>query len=157
MIEILIPNYKKLELRYLIADFNGTLAEDGIIIKGVEEKLTYLSKLLEIYVITADTFGKAKEQLKSVNCQLVVLENLENQSFQKLEFLNKFDKQHVVAIGNGANDILLLKNAELSIGVINKEGVFSEVIKNCQIICNNIIDALDLLINPKRLVATLRR
>lgn len=60
MISIKIPGFKELHLSFLVLDFNGTLATDGKIIKGVTENLNKLASKLKIHVITADTFGKAK-------------------------------------------------------------------------------------------------
>jgi len=51
----------------------------------------------------------------------------------------------------------MLKNASLEILVINKEDAASVCFNNADIICNNTIDALELLLNPLRIIATLRR
>ena len=55
MMTIEIPDYKTLELEYLVVDYNGTLAVDGEIRDGVKERLSRLSKDFTIYVLTADT------------------------------------------------------------------------------------------------------
>ena len=60
MIKIDIPGYQTLGLEHLVLDHNGTLACDGLLIKGVRECLTILSAELTIHVLTADTFGKAR-------------------------------------------------------------------------------------------------
>ena len=52
-----IPDYKILDLKYLVLDYNGTIAVDGKIPQGVREQLKALSKELEVYVLTADTYG----------------------------------------------------------------------------------------------------
>ena len=52
-----IPGYKKLQITTLLLDYNGTIAEDGIIRPAVKERLQKLSKELSIYVLTADTHG----------------------------------------------------------------------------------------------------
>jgi soluble P-type ATPase len=57
MIKIEIPGYGNQELMNLMLDLNGTLAVDGELINGVKERLNNLSELLDIYVVTADTFG----------------------------------------------------------------------------------------------------
>jgi soluble P-type ATPase len=63
MIEIKIPGYKTLQLKHLVLDHNGTLAVDGILVAGVKESLDRLSADMEIHVLTADTFGKARSQM----------------------------------------------------------------------------------------------
>jgi len=66
MIEIDIPGFGPLKLENLVLDYNGTLAVDGVLIGGVGERLSVLSKKLTVYVITADTFGNAREGLKGI-------------------------------------------------------------------------------------------
>ena len=43
-----IPGYKKLQITTLLLDYNGTIAEDGIIRPAVKERLQKLSKELSI-------------------------------------------------------------------------------------------------------------
>lgn len=46
-ITVEIPGYQKLQIRYLILDYNGTIALDGTLQKGVAERLQQLSEQLE--------------------------------------------------------------------------------------------------------------
>jgi len=156
MIKIDIPGLKKIDLKYLILDFNGTLAKDGILINGVKEKLINLSGKIEIYVVTADTFGLAGSELKSVPCQLTIIDS-NDQAKKKEKFIKRLGKKNVCAVGNGFNDNLMVKNAALGISVIQEEGASSVTILNSHIICKSVLDALELLENPKRISATLRR
>jgi len=57
MISIDIPGYKTLRLKYLVLDYNGTLAVDGLLLPGVVKQLNALSERLKVHVVTADTFG----------------------------------------------------------------------------------------------------
>ena len=57
--KIEIPGFKVLNIKYLVLDYNGTIALDGCIADAVKERLKNLSKELEIYVLTADTHGTA--------------------------------------------------------------------------------------------------
>jgi soluble P-type ATPase len=50
----------------------------------------------------------------------------------------------------------MVKEAALGIAVIEKEGAAVETLLAADIVCGNILDALELLLNPKRLIATLR-
>lgn len=153
MIEI--PGNKTIRAEYLVLDYNGTLAIDGTIISGVKEILNSLAEKISIYVVTADTFGQAVNNLKEINCQCSVL-NGNNQQQQKLQFITKLGEQKVIAIGNGMNDMLMLKNSALGIAVIQKEGTSLKTLFNADIVCEDITDALDLLRNPLRISATLR-
>jgi soluble P-type ATPase len=63
---------------------------------------------------------------------------------------------HVVAIGNGRNDRKMLDVAALGIAVCGAEGAAAETLQAGDIVVGRIVDALDLLLHPKRLMATLR-
>lgn len=75
---------------------------------------------------------------------------------EKFEFLKTLDLESTVAIGNGSNDQLILKEAALGISVLGEEGVSVSAMKNADIVVKNILNALDLFMKPKRLIATLR-
>jgi soluble P-type ATPase len=63
MLEIVIPGDRTLGLQHLVLDYNGTLACDGELLAGVKPRLDDLSRHLDIHVLTADTFGKARTAL----------------------------------------------------------------------------------------------
>ena len=155
MIRIEIPGMGLIQAEHLVLDYNGTLAIDGSVIEGVKEKLNILAEKINIHVLTADTFGKAANKLKEVYCKLTVL-NGDKQALQKQQFINQLGNKKVIAIGNGLNDMLMLKDAVLGIAVIQKEGASSKTLFNADIVCKSISDALDLFVNPLRLAATLR-
>jgi P-type E1-E2 ATPase len=155
MITIDIPGHKKIKLSHLVLDYNGTVACDGKLIAGVKKCLTTLSQSLKIHVITADTFGKAKAGLKGVPCKLSILP-LANQDAGKLAYVKKLKAANTVCIGNGRNDRLMLKAAGLGIAVILEEGASVQTVKDADVVCTSIISALELLLHPLRLVATLR-
>ena len=156
MIEIDIPGYKGLVLGYLVMDYNGTLAVDGALLAGVKERLAVLGEELEIHVVTADTFGKVREELAWVGCKVVVLEE-RDQVGAKGEYVLSLGAEYVVGIGNGRNDRLMLKEAELGIALVQAEGAAVETVMAADMVCGSILDGLDLLIHPTRLVAGLRK
>jgi P-type E1-E2 ATPase len=156
MIIIEIKGYSKIKAEHLVLDFNGTLAIDGKLIDGTKQLLELLSKHLTIHILTADTFNSSAKELSEINSKVKVLEQ-EFQDIQKEEYVLEIGEKTVVAIGNGLNDALMLKSAALGIAVIQKEGASAKTILNADIICQNIIDALELLINPVRICATLRK
>jgi len=155
MIEINIPTFGFLRLAYLVTDYNGTLAKDGILLPGVSDRLIKLASLLELHVLTADTFGLAEAQLRDLPIKLTVLSK-NNEALQKQQYLEAIGAENVVAFGNGNNDQMMLRAARLSITVIGPEGASFGAIQAANIIVTNIGDGLDLLINPLRCVATLR-
>ncbi|WP_069650657.1 HAD family hydrolase [Caloranaerobacter ferrireducens] len=155
MIELDIPSYKQLKIKYVIFDYNGTLAVDGIMKSEIKEKLKKLSEKVEVYVLTADTYGNVKENLRDVNVNLKIISQ-ENGKIDKLNFVKELGAEYCIAIGNGNNDMLMLKEVQIGIVIIGDEGCFVETIKNSDIITKNIDTCLDLLLNPNRLKATLR-
>ena len=155
MIEVAIPGFKPLCLEHLVLDYNGTLAIDGEPIDGVGKRLNDLAEHLRVHVITADTFGKAKARLKNIECNLIILQG-EDHHERKLAFVNTLNAQRTVCIGNGRNDRRMLSAAALGIGVIQQEGASSEALLAAHLVVKDINSALDILLNPKRLVATLR-
>jgi len=155
MLSIQIPDFGALALDHLVLDYNGTLAVDGVLLPGVKEALNSLSRDLTVYVVTADTFGKAGDGLEGVDCHLTVLEQ-GRQDRAKLNFVNGLGAAKTASIGNGRNDALMLEASALGIAVILGEGASSASLKAADIVCTRIVDALELLSHPLRLTATLR-
>lgn len=155
MIEISIPGYGQLRLKYIVLDYNGTLALDGELISGVREALEELSRDLEIHVLTADTFGKVRSRLEGLPCSINVLP-LEDQDIGKLEYVKGLGSEQAVAVGNGRNDRLMLEEAALGIAVVLGEGAARQAILSADVVCTGILSALELLSTPLRLTATLR-
>ncbi len=155
MIRLDIQGFGLLELRHFVSDFSGTLAEDGLLLPGIREKLRELSEHLTIHVITSDTFGKAREELRGVTCRIQVLEGHRHLT-QKETYIASLGSDTVVALGNGNNDAGMVRAARLGICVCLKEGCSVSALTASAILVRSPIDAIDLLLNPKRLTATLR-
>ena len=155
MVQVTVPGHRAFQLSHLVLDYNGTLACDGRLLDGVRERLVGLSSQLQVHVVTADTFGNAASELSAIPCKLSVLP-AENQHTAKLGYVKQLGAEATVCIGNGRNDRLMLEEAALGILVIQEEGAAAETLLSSDIVCRDILSALDLLGNPKRLVATLR-
>jgi soluble P-type ATPase len=155
MIQIDIPEFNILKLEHFVTDYSGTLSEDGRVLPGVRGKLNALSEKLKVHIITSDTFGMAGKELEGVNCTLHVLEGPGHRA-QKENYVLSLGADSVVALGNGNNDAKMLRAAKVGISVCLKEGVSVEALKAARILVRSPIDAIDLLLNPKRLTATLR-
>jgi P-type E1-E2 ATPase len=156
MIEIDVPGYRTLRFRHLVLDVNGTLAKDGRLIRGVAPILARLRTKLEIHLVTADTHGRQKSINRTLGMEAVTIPP-GNQSRAKLEYIRRLGKNSVVAIGNGANDAAMLEAADLGIAVIGPEGAFTGSVFKADVVAHDIESALQLLLYPKRLMATLRR
>ena len=155
MMEINIPGLKALRLTHLVLDFNGTLARDGKVLEGVRERLETLARELEIHVLTADTFGTVQEAMAGIPCRTIVVPDTA-QAEAKAKHVHELGRDGVVAIGNGRNDRLMLQNARLAIAVMQEEGASPQVFLAADVAVPDINCALDLLIHPLRLIATLR-
>ena len=153
--EINIPGGGWFRLRFLVADYNGTLARDGTLIPEVIPLLLALARELEVHVVTADTFGTAPDSLRVLPVKLRVLP-LERQDQEKANYIRELGTQATVCLGNGRNDILMLEEAALGICVTESEGACVQTLLAADIVCRSAPDALNLLLNPKRLIATLR-
>lgn len=155
MLDLTIPGFGRLELTDAVFDYNGTLAADGLLLEGVQERIRHLSSQLRVHVVTADTFGSAAMQVQRLPCALVIMD-AGNQAEAKRDFVQNLRADHVVAIGNGRNDRMMLDAARLGIAVCGAEGAAAESVQASDIVVHRVVDALDLLLKPKRLVATLR-
>jgi soluble P-type ATPase len=155
MLIIAIPGREALNIHHLVLDYNGTLARDGVLIEGVAPLLERLAGRLQIHVVTGDTFGKARAALAQLPCETVILEP-NGQATAKLEHLARLGASKTVCIGNGRNDRLMLQAAGLGIAVVQAEGASAETLQAADIVTGNIHDALELLLHPLRIAATLR-
>jgi P-type E1-E2 ATPase len=155
VIEINVPGFGVLRLEHLVLDFNGTLAVDGELLPGVAERLATLARRLSVHVMTADTHGTAARALAPLPCSLAVAPP-SRQAEAKRHFVESLGAEHVVAIGNGRNDRLMLEAARVGIAVLQREGADSKALAAADLVVPAIEDALDLLAHPLRLVASLR-
>ncbi len=155
MLEIDIPGFGLVKLEHLVSDFTGTLSVDGRLLPGVKEQLNEIAKFLKIHILTADTFGRAKAELKGIDCEIHILSG-EDHDVQKEEYVKMLGAEGVVAFGNGNNDRRMLKAARLGIAVSQGEGCAVDAIMAADIHVISANTGLELLLYPKRIKATLR-
>jgi len=156
MIELNVPGRETLKLNYLVCDVNGTLALDGRLLDGVVRGFKTLRDRLEIHLVSADTFGT----LMQINHQLEVHAHIippGDETTQKAEFVQRLGAEHVIAIGQGANDRAMLQTAAIGICILSREGAASETLMSADVIVPDIVAALELLEKPLRMIATLRK
>jgi soluble P-type ATPase len=155
MFELDIPGFGHINLEHLVSDFTGTLSVDGKLLAGVKDRFNQLAESLSIHVLTADTFNMANTELENINCDVRILTG-DDHDLQKEEYVKKLGADCVVAFGNGNNDRKMLKAAKIGIAVCLNEGCATDAAISANIMVTSATDALDLLLNPKRLKATLR-
>ncbi len=155
MLKIDIPGYGTLELGHLLLDVNGTIAAGGELLPGVAETLAALADVLDIVAVTADTHGTAATLKAEAGIAVRIIER-GAEGEQKRDLLRELGAERTVAIGNGANDALMLGEAAVGIVVIGAEGAAAGAVRAADVVVTDIGDALALLSEPRRLVATLR-
>lgn len=154
MLSISIPGREELCLSHLILDYNGTIAQDGELIPGIAPRLEDLSQSLSICVITADTHGTAAQKCAGLPLEVLTFPTTEVGQIKAEEARKRTGG--VACIGNGYNDIQMSDVCDLSICVMGKEGCCGALLMHTDVVVASILDALDLLLKPSRLRATLR-
>jgi soluble P-type ATPase len=155
MITIHVPGYRELRLSHLVLDYNGTIACHGGLIPGVGARLAALAAHLAIYIVTADTFGTVQGQVARLPAELVIIP-AGDQAEAKQALVQRLGADQTVAVGNGRNDRLMLRDAALGIAVLQTEGVAVETLLAAAVAVPDILAALDLLLVPESLQASLR-
>jgi len=156
MLNLEIPGFDHIAAEYLVMDLNGTLGLEGVPDEGVIQRLRNLSGTLKLVVLTADTHGHAKDLPTDFGMEIQKL-TPGNEDEQKQAFVKKMGSERTITLGNGSNDALMLKESRIGICVIGEEGASMKGIMSADIAVHHIHHALDLLLKPKRLLATLRR
>jgi soluble P-type ATPase len=155
MFELDVPGFGHIRLGHMVSDFTGTLSVDGRLMPGVKERLNRIAEFLQIHILTADTFGMARAELADIKCIVHILEGKEH-DVQKEDYVKQLGQDSVITFGNGNNDRRMLKTARIGIAICLNEGCSIDTITSANILVTSTTDALDLLLNQKRLKATLR-
>ena len=156
MIELNIPGRGTLQLEHLVFDVNGTLAVDGKLLEGLPRLILSLQDRLIIHLLTADTHGQQSIIDQQLGLQAVKV-TPGQESEQKAEYIRQLGMERVVAIGQGANDAAMLDIAAIGVGILSVEGIAQPTFLAADILVPDIFSALQLLENPLRIVATLRK
>lgn len=156
MISVQLPNGRQYEFHHVVFDYNGTLAEDGRMSDGVRELLAELAAKVHVAVITADTFGLAQQELATVPGVELIILAADQDGTEKARRVLEWGAEHTVVVGNGINDQPMFFIAGLKICVQGPEGVSTGVLAAANIVVQSPSDAIRLLLQPKRLIATMR-
>lgn len=155
MISLDIPGFGKLEIENLVLDYNGTLALDGNLLPGVGRLLRELSEDVQIHVLTADTLGQCEEELSGLPVTIHIISgNTEDRA--KLDYVQTLGLDKCACIGNGRNDMLMLKEAALGIIISGVECMSMKAARAADLVATDISSALGLFTHPVRMLTTLR-
>ena len=160
MIKLTIPGFGPLDIRRVVTDYTGTHSFQGVVRKSVKTRLARLGKLIEVHVLTIDTFGTARRELARLPVELHFLNKERRNDKEKQQFVLKYEPKYVAAFGNGTIDRLILKTVRdaggLAVAVDNGEGCALDAILNANVLVHGSEQALDLLLEPNSCKATLR-
>jgi soluble P-type ATPase len=155
MFTLAVPEYGSLTLTHCVADYTGTLSVEGRLVPGVRDGLCGLAKLVDVHVLTSDTFGTARQELTGTPCTLHILTG-EDHAGQKEAYVRQLGAEQVIALGNGNNDRLMLQAARIGVAVMLAEGCAGQALTAADILVHSPLDAFNLLLSPNRLKAVLR-
>src|SRR6266403_2281756 len=148
-----IPGQAELEINTIILDLNGTLSVGGVVPEGVKERLAKLHDMgFQVLFFTGNTRNDADELAADLGIEW----KLAKSAADKARLAHELGAETCATIGNGLIDLELIKAAKLGIVTLQAEGVHTKTLLEADIIIPTINDALDLFIDPQRLIATLR-
>lgn len=154
MLCVHIPGRGDLNLSHLVLDYNGTIALDGDLISGVAPRLEALAQDLDILVMTADNHGTAAKACNGLPVRVLTFPVEAVGEIKAREVLTL--QGGVACVGNGFNDVAMAEACDLSVCVMGSEGCCGALMAKCDVVVTSVTDALDLLLKPQRLRATLR-
>ncbi len=156
MIELNIPGRGSLRIEHLVCDLNGTLSVDGNLLEGMPRLLKKLSDRLTIHILTANT----RHNIETIELQLGISVHTiprGQETEQKAAYVRELGTEKVIAIGQGANDAAMLKEAAIGICVLSQEGTSTQAVQSADLLVPDIYCAFELIEKPLRLVASLRQ
>ncbi len=149
--EVDVPGHGRIEFNAILFDLNGTLGVEGRVPEDVKGLLTRLASRCTVVILSADTFGTLEEEFKGLPVRIERVSS----GAEKAEIAEGY--RPYVAIGNGNNDVAMLEKAELAFCVIGKEGASVDALLASDVVVTDVRDAMEMLLDEKKLIATLRR
>src|SRR5207253_7648038 len=116
------------------------------------ERLQALAVHLSLHALTAGTHGNIAELEHELGFSLHLISRGE----EKMHFVEQLGPAHVIAFGNGRNDVAMLRLAAIGVAILAGEGVAIDALQAADVLATGPIDAINLVLKPKRLIATLR-
>lgn len=151
-----IPKVGSYNIENIVFDFNGTLAGDGKVSPRIFRQILGLTQELNVFILTADTFNTVKDIFEGTEVRVNIVSK-ENGSLDKKRFIKKLGSNQTIALGNGSNDSLMLKESIISIAVLGSEGLSMGALENADLMIRDINDFFEMMKEPKKLIATLRK
>ena len=155
MLDVDIPGWGSYHFSAVLFDLNGTLAQNGQLAASTRARLLQLGERLALYVISADTHGTLAEVTEGLPLQARRLQGTLGAE-EKRRLVLELGAEHTIAVGNGRNDAAMLRQAALGIAILGAEGAAVETLLAADLVFPHIDDALESLLHPRRLLATLR-
>ena len=142
-----------LEINTIVLDLNGTLSVNGVIPSEIPGLLSQLKKLdVRLILLSGDIRGNAQKLADDLGMELVVAKN----AHEKEKAILQLEPETCAAVGNARIDIGAFKHAKLSIATLQAEGIHVDILKYVDILVPSVADALNLFINKKSLLATMK-
>ncbi len=116
-----IPGRGTYDIQHVVFDLNGTLAVDGELVDGVLRRLVELKVTAHLVVVTADAYGEAARLGDRLGLEIVVVQP-GDEAEQKAEHVRRLGVERCIAVGNGANDVLMLRESAIGVCVMGPEG-----------------------------------
>ncbi|AJC72198.1 HAD family hydrolase [Thermococcus guaymasensis DSM 11113] len=145
-----IPGLNVLEFQAVLFDLNGTLGVEGKVPEDVKKLLTKLADRYTVVILSADTFGTLEEEFKGLPVRIERVST----GAEKAEIAEGYAPY--AAVGNGNNDVAMLEKAELAFCVIGKEGAAVDALLASDVVVTDVRDAIETLLDERKLIATLR-
>jgi len=155
MLTYKIPGRKDIAIDNVVFDYNGTIAVDGKLIAGVKELIAKLGEQVNVYVVTADTYGTVREECQKMNVEVLTFPT-ENAGESKRQIVKELKGERTLCVGNGFNDISMFDEAILAIAVIEGEGACGRCLLSADIVTRSIAEALAIILDQNKIKATLR-
>jgi P-type E1-E2 ATPase len=157
LIETEIPSLGKIAIKNIVFDLNGTLAMTGHISDDVKTKLKLLANTVNVIIASADTRGNLANIGEELGVETHRLKLKQPEDEEKRQLVEDLGAENTVAVGNGMNDVDMLKEAKIGIVVVGKEGAAVKALNSADIVVTDPSDALELFLHPIILKSTLRK
>ncbi len=155
MLTYKIPGRDEIKIENIVFDYNGTIAIDGSVIDGVKELIEELANHLNVYILTADTYGTVREECKKISAEIISFTD-ENTGLEKKKIVDELGADKSICIGNGFNDIDMFETAAIAIATIEGEGACTKLLLAADIVTRSIEDAIEIVLCENKMKAILR-
>lgn len=121
-------------------------------ISRVVDRLQALGEHLSLHALTAGTHGNLAELERVLGFPLHLIATGE----EKVYYVEQLGPAQVIAFGKGMNDVGMLRLAAIGVAVLAGEGAAMDALQAADVLALGPVEAIDLVLKPKRLIATLR-